>query len=142
MLLKRSLLIVLVTFVYLAAVSLALVFLPLEVTPVPVKSLFAKALYADLAWAKFRHFVMVALVGGGLAALLVKLDREHAQTDAVLVGILSVLFGIFLRIHVAGGAAVGCVEITDYLTVGLAVPALVAVARWALRGPGSASAGR
>jgi hypothetical protein len=129
---KRILVVLAATVVYIFAVSAALIFLPFDATPNFVTALFAKKINAFLFWAKLRHFGVTIVVGGLIAWALVKQDAKRAQLNALLVGILSMLFGIFLRIHVAGGMSVGLVEITDYLTIGLAVPALVAAVRWKL----------
>jgi hypothetical protein len=127
---KRILVVLLATVLYILAVSAVLIFLPFDATPDFVAALFAKKINAFLFWAKLRHLTVAVVVAALVAWGLVRQDARHAQLNSVFIGVLSMLFGMFLRVHVAGGMSVGVVEVTDYLTIGLAVPALVAVVNW------------
>lgn len=62
-----------------------------------------------------------------VALLLIRENKETAQIDAVVIGVLTVLWGLVFRWVIIGDGDLGWVEITDYLTTGLAVPVLVAV---------------
>jgi hypothetical protein len=127
---KRILVVLAATVVYILAVFAALIFLPFDTTPHFVGALIANKLNAFLFWAKLRHFSATVVVAALVAWGLVKQDPRTAQMNALYIGLLSMLFGAFLRVHVAGGMSLGWIEITDYLTIGLAVPALVALVRW------------
>jgi Na+/proline symporter len=86
---------------------------------------------------EIRQKVVVIFLGALLSLLIVKYDREKAMIDAFAIGTVSALIGIisnwiFYRqydLHSGGPNIFTWVEVLDYLAVGFAIPAIVAIIR-------------
>jgi len=124
---KRHLITLLLAVLYVLAVSFALRILPFDSAPEAFRALFTKSWHGSLAWLKIRHLVVVCVIACLLALLLVRLNRAKAQIDAIVIGTLTLLWGVGLRWAIAGTAGWSWLELTDYLTTALAVPVMVAV---------------
>jgi len=123
---KRSLLILTIVALYVVAISFAMKYLPCPDPPTWIRSHFTKSTYV-IAWIKIWYTVVVLFISGLLALLLVRYDRRTAQFDAYIIGSLSVLWGVVFTWAITGEINVTWEEITDNLTIWLAIPALVAV---------------
>jgi len=67
-----------------------------------------------------------------LALLIIRYDKKTAQVDAVIIGVLSIVWGvvykwIFYDSSYKSTGLLGWVELTDYLVVALAIPTFVAI---------------
>jgi hypothetical protein len=124
----RVLKLLLFTALYVLALSFALKIIPFDNPPDAFIALFTKSSQSELTWMKIREVVIVVVMAWILALLIIRENAEKAQFDAVVVAILTVLWGFVFRWAVIGGSAgLSWYEVTDYLTTGLAVPVLVAV---------------
>jgi len=128
LMIKRTLKILLFTALYVLALSFVLKIIPFDNPPEAFRALFTKSSQSELTWMKIREVAIVAVMAWILALLIIRENAEKAQFDAVVVAILTVLWGFVFRWAIIGGAAgLSWYEVTDYLTTGLAVPVLVAV---------------
>lgn len=86
---------------------------------------------------EIRQKVTVIFLGALLSFLIIKYDRDKALFDAFSIGFVSVLIGIisnwlFYRqygLSSDGPFIFRLIEVADYLAVGLAIPAIVAIVR-------------
>jgi hypothetical protein len=121
---KRLLRIVLFAAIYVMALSYALKYLPFEDIPEQLRMVFANGWHGTLTWMKIWHVAVVGVVGALLAFRLIRTAQDTAQIDACIIGAFAVLWGVLLRLATIGTISFGWIEVTDYLTVGLAVPLL------------------
>jgi len=128
-----------VAVLYVIAVSSVLRCLPFEKTPELFKSLFTNNWLAAVAWMKFRHTIVVVIIGGFLALFLIRYDNRKAQVNASVVAALAVLWGCVFRLAIIGVTNLTWGEITDYITIGAAIPVLVAIRNWTSRGISSSA---
>jgi len=131
---KRTLIILAVAVLYVIAVSSALRCLPFADTPELFKSLFTNSCQGAIAWMKFRHTVVVVIISGFLALLLIHYDNRKAQVNAFVVAALAVLWGGVFRLAIIGVNNLTWGEITDYITIGAAIPVFVAIRNGRSRG--------
>jgi hypothetical protein len=119
---KNVMIIIGVTLIYVIGIAYALMYLPFYDVPESLGSLFDRSSYGTLLWLKMRQFVVVAFIGSALAMFLLRYDRKNVQINSLLVGVMSVLWGIVFSWVVVGTVYLGWIEITDYLVVGLWIP--------------------
>ena len=124
---KRHLLTLLLAVLYVLVVSFALRILPFDSAPEAFRALFTKSWHGSLLWLKIRHLIVVCIIACLLALLLVRVDKAKAQVDAIVIGTITLLWGVGLRWAIAGATGWSWLEVTDYLTTALAVPVMVAV---------------
>lgn len=124
---KRILKTLFLTTLYVLALSFALKVIPFDNPPNAFSVLFAKSSHSELTWLKMRGIAIVAVIAWMLALFLIRKSAEKAQFDAVVIGILTVLWGLVFRWTIIGAVGLSWYEVSDYLTTGLAVPVLVAV---------------
>jgi hypothetical protein len=124
---KRHLVTLLLAALYVLAVSFALKVVPFDNAPEGFRALFTKSWHGSLMWLKIRHLIIVCLIACLPALLLLRADKGKAQIDAIVIGAITLLWGVFLRWVIAGTAGWSWLEVTDYLTTALAIPVMVAV---------------
>jgi len=76
---------------------------------------------------KIRHTFIVVVIGYLLALLLIRYDKKTAQRDALLISFLAVMYGVIFKLAIIGAGSLTWIEITDYLTIGIVIPASVAI---------------
>jgi len=113
---KRTLIILAVAVLYVIAVSSALRFMPFADIPVLLKSLFTSSWQGAIAWMRFRHTIIVGIIGGLLALFLIHYDNRKAQINAFVVAVLAILWGGVFRLAIIGVNNLTWGEITDYIT--------------------------
>ena len=141
--LRRILIVLIIVVLFVIGISHGMAHLPFSNTPAWIKSLFTKNWHGTIAWIKIRHTIVVILIGGFLSLLLIKCDKRNAQIDAVFIGFLSVLYCVIYKwvlcriyhLPFGGPSLFTWVEVTDYLAIGLAIPAIVAVIQKFLKWP-------
>jgi hypothetical protein len=131
---KRTLKILLLAALYVLALSFALKVIPFDKPPDIFRALFSKISHSELAWAKLKEVLIIAVIAWILALIIIRENAENALFDAVVIGILTVLWGLVFRWAIIGGVGLSWYEATDYLTTGLAVPVLVAAITKCTRG--------
>ncbi len=123
---KKTMIIIGVVLVYVFGISYALKYLPLHDAPEWLLSLFQRKSQGSLLWLKIRHLFVVALIGVSLAGFLLRYDRKNVQINSILVGLLSILWGVVFSWAVIRTVYLGWIEVTDYLVVGLWIPVVTA----------------
>ena len=126
---KRTLTTLLLATLYVLAVSIALKILPFDSAPQMFKALFHRAAQANTTWMKLREMAVVCVIALAIAALVIREDKEKAMNTATAIGILTLVWGIVLRLAVVGVGYWSWLEVSDYLTTALAVPVAVAIMR-------------
>ena len=124
---KRTLKSLLLAALYVLALSFALKIIPFDNPPAVFRALFMKSSHSELTWMKIREVAIVAVVGWIVALLIIRENAEKARFDAIVIGILTVLWGFVFRWTIIGGVNLSWYEVSDYLTIGLAVPVLVTI---------------
>lgn len=126
---KRIFTTLLLATLYVLAVSMALKILPFDAAPLAFKALFNRAAQANTSWMKIREVAVVCVIALAVAALVLRESKEKTQYDANTIGVLTLLWGVALRLSVVGSVAWSWLEVSDYLTTALAVPIFVYVVR-------------
>jgi uncharacterized membrane protein YeiH len=131
---KRTLKILLFAALYVLVLSFALKIIPFDNPPAAFRALFTKSFHSVLTWMKIREVAIVAVVGWIVALLIIRENAEKARFNAIVIGIVTVLWGLVFRWTIIGGVDLSWYEVSDYLTTGLAVPVLVTVIEKFARG--------
>jgi hypothetical protein len=124
---KRAFIVLTAVLIYVVAVWSVLVSLPFLETPMFLKTLFAKNWQSIIVWMKIRHTFSVVAVGSIVALFLVRYDNQTAKIDALIIGVLSVVWALFLRLMIGSDISLTWIEISDFVAIGLAIPVVVVV---------------